>query len=634
MMQCILTLDTNYIQDTLPNAALVAFSNCATGSVKGYDEVYPRLLDVVGEKRRYSTYLEHPVGIVDIKSKLHKLHYDMCLAGYAEVHVHHESDYILVHRQHPETHDGYLLIARTAFPGHPQDPITPIRLHRTHTKFLFGGSLKVQTENADAETKHLLGIPSRTEILSKPIVTRCLGNDSWYSEITPPDIFTPGSVYVFKTTIEKPAEFNVSLFTECDDSVVEPLTPLDGNIALYRCEPEERDASGGKDGVYSIPGYGSLVYAGLQGFMSVLRPIIRDNDLGHPFCDNLRQGPWAMGYITGRLERYMSSCPQLGPLHQWLDSRFNVIRGLPSFLVPKYFAMTVHTAYSSIRKHLARQLLQAFKTQDPFLESLALTTVQMHALLPSTGLHPTKPTPSLAAGLPHFTSGCMRTWGRDVFISLRGLLMVTRQFEGARAHILGFASTLKHGLIPNLLDSGRNPRYNARDAVWFLLQAVQDYYHMAPDGHSILQARVPRRFPADDRHVPVEEGFDWDCSMEDLIQEIMQRHAQGIHFREHNAGPDIDRQMSDQGFNIDIEVDWRTGVIAGGSIWNCGTWMDKMGESIKAGNKGYPGTPRDGAPVEITGLVKSTLRWLLQLQEKKEFAHTGVEGMMQKLNSY
>lgn len=54
-------------------------------------------------------------------------------------------------------------------------------------------------------------------------------------------------------------------------------------------------------------------------------------------------------------------------------------------------------------------------------------------------------------------------------------------------------------------------------------------------------------------------------------------------------------------------------------------WMDKMGESQKAGNKGFPGTPRDGAPVEITGLLYSTLRWAESLAKKGKLPAKGVK---------
>jgi glycogen debranching enzyme len=160
-----------------------------------------------------------------------------------------------------------------------------------------------------------------------------------------------------------------------------------------------------------------------------------------------------------------------------------------------------------------------------------------------------------------------------------------------------------------------------------MLQNIQDYVGSAPDGLAILSEPVKRRFPKDDTWVPWDDprAYAYSSSIAEIIQEVLQRHADGIHFREYNAGPNLDMQMKDNGFNIDIHVDWTTGLILGGNQDNCGTWMDKMGESQKAGTKGVPGTPRDGAPVEITGLLKSTLRWLDQLATAGKFPFKGVK---------
>ena len=160
-----------------------------------------------------------------------------------------------------------------------------------------------------------------------------------------------------------------------------------------------------------------------------------------------------------------------------------------------------------------------------------------------------------------------------------------------------------------------------------MLQNIQDYVNSAPDGLSILSESVKRRFPKDDTWVPWNDqrAYAESSTIAEIIQEILQRHASGISFREYNAGPNLDMQMKDEGFNIDIKVDWKTGLIFGGNRFNCGTWMDKMGESERAGTKGKPGTPRDGAPVEITGLLKSTLRWLDELVGEGKFPFEGVD---------
>lgn len=82
--------------------------------------------------------------------------------------------------------------------------------------------------------------------------------------------------------------------------ITNQLDLLDLNYALYRCDAEERDDGHG-GGCYVVPGAGALVYCGLQGIMSMLVDIRDNNDLGHPLCDNLRDGDWMAGYTVNRL---------------------------------------------------------------------------------------------------------------------------------------------------------------------------------------------------------------------------------------------------------------------------------------------------------------------------------------------
>jgi glycogen debranching enzyme len=74
--------------------------------------------------------------------------------------------------------------------------------------------------------------------------------------------------------------------------VSNPLASSDRNILTT-----------GGDGTYTIPNFGSLVYCGLEGWMNPLRRVMEHNDLGHPLCEHLRKGTWAMDYILERLRK-------------------------------------------------------------------------------------------------------------------------------------------------------------------------------------------------------------------------------------------------------------------------------------------------------------------------------------------
>ena len=130
--------------------------------------------------------------------------------------------------------------------------------------------------------------------------------------------------------------------------------------------------------------------------------------------------------------------------------------------------------------------------EDDFVDAIKLAVVQMYGQVPSMEFGEFKQ--SLCAGLPHFSTNYVRCWGRDTFISLKGLFLITGLYKQARDTIIFFAKVSRHGLIPNLHDQGNNTRFNARDATWFFLQAIQDYIKIVPQGHLILQEKFTLTF--------------------------------------------------------------------------------------------------------------------------------------------
>ncbi|KAI3632832.1 hypothetical protein MIR68_008907 [Amoeboaphelidium protococcarum] len=632
--------------DALSTSALVAMANCAVGSVRGFDELVPYNLNIVTESRVYAP-AQRNVGIFEVKRIFARLHYLMGQKGYSEIHVNQQEDIISVYRQHPLTHHGYLLIARCAYRDSSQHAAQPIVLRNTSFKPLLSAKLHVQTDLYKYDSKVINGFPSHLQFSPDDLIPGMAdvstGHDQlgFFIRIQPLD-FPPGSVILLETDMYADTRIAMQQFRTLMNAVVHGSWYLDGiirqnvpglldslqdlslvelNALLFCCDAEERDKNNG-NGVYTVPGHGALPFAGIHGFGWMMRRIAKQNNLCHPFCDHLRQGTWAMDYIVNRLKSYSAKDQyhKLGKIAAWLQERFDLVKQIPNFLFPKYFNIIVSTVMHYSLTHCLSLMSDFVKTSNRFTRQLAYGAIQMYGQVPSTGLYPHQSVACVSAGIPHFSTEYMRCWGRDVFISMKGLYLVTGLHHVAKSHILAFASTMKHGLIPNLLDSSRKPRYNARDAVWWFCQAVQDYCDVVDNGISILDEDVKMRFDGD-------EYVDWNdprayskvMKLRDILQAIMQKHAQGISFREWNAGSQLDHAMQDQGFNVNITFDPATGLIYGGNEWNCGTWMDKMGDSQKSGNFGYPSTPRDGADVEIIGLLKSTLRWLSQLHRKGKF---------------
>jgi len=357
-------------------------------------------VDLVNETRLYtsdSSNKEHikigggTHGIGGVKKLLNQIHTLMGKDGYDESHIHHEDQYVTVHRVHPESRNGYFLIAHTAYPGYGNGNGSFIAVHLTGTRARHLGSWMLEVDSGDEakaevqkDKKFLRGLPSR--VIDIPGVRMEVKGDE--TIITVRDKFPPGSIALFETWIPA-AEHSAGLDTFVTSGASEAfgeLDLIDLNFVMYRAEAEERDATDGKHGVYAVPGYGSLVYAGFQGWWSILKDVIRDNNLAHPLCQHLREGQWALDYIVARLDRASKSdlYPRLVKPTTWLRDRFDAIRKIPSFLLPRYFALVMRTAYLASWDRGITLMHENVQQGQWFVQSLAMVSVQEvgnHAML-------------------------------------------------------------------------------------------------------------------------------------------------------------------------------------------------------------------------------------------------------------
>jgi glycogen debranching enzyme len=628
-------LAPNY--DPLSLACAVALSASPVASTGGYDDCLNFNPSVVSEYRIYPLSFDMS-GIQRVRKIINHLHTEMALNNCDEMSTRHDGNIFSIFRCNSKTGEGAWMIVR--FPG---DSITDqVECPSLISSLIFESKLnKIEFQDNSQEI-----VPSKVEIFLNQEIEQLQSVQIFENKYVKLTNFPEGSIICFRTHIdletlkymnETSAEHLIELFQK----EIENLDLVNLNLLMFSSSPEENVRFG--VGTYKVPDYGELFYAGTAGFSKSFQ-ILASSSIGmeSSIFHNIREGEWMSDYILDRFSKIEALQGVFSKMREYLDK----YKKYPRFLLPKFIDRLMSSINHVAQQKVISLLSEFIQNGNQFIHDLAIASTVFYGggqkaklvepefehLFEKSKLYRSNCT--LAAGLPHFATGFMRSWGRDTFISLRGLFLVTGMFQETRDHILAFASCLRHGLIPNLLDNGRNPRFNSRDATWWFLQSIQDYCNLSDEGPEILKTQVPRLFPTDDLQEFKEKWTSnserpyW--TIEEIIQEIMTKHANGINFVEWNAGSQIDDVMKENGFHVEIVTNWLTGFIVGGNGDNCGTWMDKMGKSKPAKNYGIPATPRDGAAVEIIGLLQSTLRWLQELNSKGLYKENGV--FLSKLN--
>ncbi len=199
-----------------------------------------------------------------------------------------------------------------------------------------------------------------------------------------------------------------------------------------------------------------LIFAGFGGIISQLQRAKRGNLLSIGIFDSIREGNWLLDYYVGRLKKYK----HLSEFTDIVERFFQCLKEVPSYLRPKYFTDFIYKIYKKLQEQISN-------SSNRFERKLKLASTQFISSFqtPNPAFRVT-----LSAGLPHFSTGWARCWGRDTFMSNQLLLLYPNIY---RDIILQFASTLRHGMIPNLLNFGNNPRYNCRDACWWFIRGIK-----------------------------------------------------------------------------------------------------------------------------------------------------------------
>lgn len=322
-------IEKRSVFDLMPSAALVCMACCACGSNRGYDELVPHHIHVVNEERQYQEWgknCNESTGIIAAKRVLNDLHGFLGHEGFSEVYVDQMNpDIVAVTRQNPVTHESFILIAHNAF-GYPDANagatyVRPLTFEGKFVEIYLEAEIRSRREQPYARPSEFIKNSSYINGLTEydiKIRKNIQLNDSKifrnnatiHGNTTQLDFVNlrPGSVVIVRVTphsdvsgrlrqlhdvVQEFHHENGQKYQELK-RIISKLDLVDLNFALFSCDQEERDRGHGFE-AYDIPGFQRLPYAGLQGFLSFLSEISPKHDLGHPFCNNLRQGDWMIG---------------------------------------------------------------------------------------------------------------------------------------------------------------------------------------------------------------------------------------------------------------------------------------------------------------------------------------------------
>jgi hypothetical protein len=107
-----------------------------------------------------------------------------------------------------------------------------------------GATINIPSYEIPFDTKTLRGLPSTLVELSPVVAVEGSDHDGPYSEIVVPDKFPPGSIMLFTTQLQGVDPTLDEFCKSGVDEAFKDLNVIDLNVLLFRCDGEEKDATG------------------------------------------------------------------------------------------------------------------------------------------------------------------------------------------------------------------------------------------------------------------------------------------------------------------------------------------------------------------------------------------------------